>query len=231
MSLSQENKCLHCPAFKKSMFSDGIPQELEEINKNSITLHYKKGQAIFKEGDYINGAYCVASGKIKKSAFEGSRSFTLNLANEGDMIGYWELISNNQHICTAEALEDTTLCLIPKKSILQFQKCPNFLNKSIQRLAAVIENLSIKTINLQFKNKRESVAGAVMELYLKFGIDKNKNIDIKITKKELADLASTTTTSAIKLTNEMAKEHIIEYKEGRIKILDLEKLKKVARMK
>lgn len=229
MNQAIKGKCINCPAFKRSIFSDGIPQELEEITKNSITLHYKKGQVIFREGDFINGSYCVALGKIKKSASEGTKSLTLNLANQGDMIGYWELIANDHHIFTAEALENTTLCLIPRKSVTQFHKCPHFLNRTIKRLSAIIENLSLKTINLSFKNKRESVANAIIELYLKFGIDKNDNIDIKITKKELADLASTTTTSAIKLTNEMAAENIINYNDGRIKILNLEKLKKVAR--
>ncbi|MGZ4042150.1 MAG: helix-turn-helix domain-containing protein, partial [Bacteroidia bacterium] len=58
----------------------------------------------------------------------------------------------------------------------------------------------------------------------KYGLDENKCLNITLTRKEISELAGTTTESAIRILNDLKKEKAIVFYNNRIRIQDMNKL-------
>ncbi|HNA39863.1 MAG TPA: helix-turn-helix domain-containing protein [Chitinophagales bacterium] len=69
-------------------------------------------------------------------------------------------------------------------------------------------------------------------LFLKetYGIDAENNINVALSREEIANLVGTATETVIRLLSEFNKDHIIELAGKRIKILDKNKLVKTANL-
>ena len=82
--------------------------------------------------------------------------------------------------------------------------------------------------HIAFANIREGIALSIIQLLEHFGVDQKGFIDVVLTKAELGQMAATTTSAAIKLSNEFQKDGIIIIEEKKIKIVDMKRLYKSA---
>lgn len=68
------------------------------------------------EGDEPNGIVFINKGKVKTfKTNEDGKEFITSIQNEGDFIGYIDLIENSEYRESAEALEEAEICIIPKQ--------------------------------------------------------------------------------------------------------------------
>jgi len=79
---------------------------------------------------------------------------------------------------------------------------------------------------LKCANMLSRVAGALLEIAGKFGLDNNKFLNVNLTRKEIAEISGTTTESVIRILNQLKREKNIDLIEGKIKILDSKKLQR-----
>src|SRR5690606_7989694 len=115
--------CMSCAQRHSSVFCSAHPNHLEEINLSRICSGYKKGQVIFNEGAHPFGLYCINTGKIKVShRGQDGREVIIRLAKPGDLIGYKALLSGNRYHASAVALEDCSVCFIPRDLIFDILK-------------------------------------------------------------------------------------------------------------
>jgi CRP/FNR family transcriptional regulator, polysaccharide utilization system transcription regulator len=226
--MSGHNDCLKCKAFPKSVFSCLDKNSIVKlISSNSSPLSFKKGQTIYKEKSIAKGVFCIQHGKVKIHQSCHSRSVTTSLEGESDIIGYAGVIDNGHYANSATCLEDSQICFLPKKVFLgilasEHELQYNFLKKTIKdnvRLTSYMKELKCS-------NMLGRVVGALLEINKKFGVDENKCLDITITRKEISEMAGTTTESAIRILNELRREKVIAFLDNRIKIIDYNKLKK-----
>ncbi len=148
---------------------------------------------------------------------------------KGDIFGIYNVLEGGTNEYSASANEDCSMLLVPKPLAL------HLLGNNQDFLLAVNSQLTYKIVrmlqriaHIAFKSVRESVAMSIIELYETFDTDKEGFIDVSLTKEEIGQLASTTTSATIKLTNEFQKENMILIKNRKIKILDMERLYKEA---
>ena len=105
---------------------------IEEIHKNSTQKRLKKNQIIFLEGTRPLGVYSITSGRIKiyKTGVEGKDQI-IQILKSGDLMGYRAMLSEEQYPVSAETLEDTTLCFIPKKDFIEAMSSNSDLTKEV----------------------------------------------------------------------------------------------------
>ena len=225
-------ECKHCSNRFNSVFCKTEHDKMEEIEALKICSTVKKGETIFREGSYASGVYCINAGKIKLSMIgdEGKEQI-VRLAKPGDIIGYKALLSGDRYSSTASALEDCNICFIPREIFLVIlQKDAALSFEMMKVLSDELKRAEEKITHLAQKPVRERVAETILFLKETYWVDAENNVNVTLTREEIANLVGTATETAIRLLSEFNKEHIIELSGKKIKILDQNKLVKTANL-
>lgn len=78
-----------------------------------------KGELLFKQGDPPDEVYLVKSGKIEIFVNDGESKKRLNIVTEGEFLGEMAIIDGRPRSASAAALEDSTVIIIDRKSLLK----------------------------------------------------------------------------------------------------------------
>jgi CRP-like cAMP-binding protein len=220
---SIDESCEGCSVKKNCVFFKSDLYSTNFLVDSLISFHFKKGQAIFLEGDKQNGIYIIKTGKIKSVRLNhDGKEVIFGLATTNDVLGYSILYNGLEHFeYSSVCIEDSSVCYLP------YLTAKIIINDNIDFLKCIGEMQYGETIfmrqtiiNDATKNVRERIAYSILILKNKFGYDQNRFIDIVLTRKEMAALSATTTESAIRYISEFQKEGIIIIENGKIKILD-----------
>jgi len=222
--------CSECGS-KSSIFCALSKDEKDELSTNKGSNYYKKGQAIFYEGNQSHGLYCVYKGKVKLSKLgEKGKEQVIRFAKTADILGYRSLFSNEPYQATATALEDSYICHLSKDKFMGLMReNPSLSWKTMQLLSNDLKSAEQHLINIAQKTVKERIAEALLLLQATFGfMDDNKSIDVILTRSEIADIAGTTTETTIRTLAILNTEGHIDLKGKRIIISDVISLTRVA---
>ena len=115
MLKDQIHDCRNCNARHKSIFCELNSEEVLALNSAKNSCEYKKGEIIFHEGSSPRGLYCVNNGKVKISQLGiDGKELIVHLAKDSDVMGYRAILSDDKYSCSAVAIENSSLCFIPK---------------------------------------------------------------------------------------------------------------------
>lgn len=208
--------------------------DIKGVRENSTLKVFKKNKIVFHEGTRPLGVYSVLSGRIKiyKTGVEGKNQI-IQILKSGDLMGYRAMLSEEQYPVTAETLEDTTLCFIPKRDFVEAMNSNSVLNKEvIKSLSKDLTTMADSLTILAQKPVRERLAGALLILIDTYDIDDNSGQEngINLTREDLANMVGTATETLIRLLHDFKDEEIIETHGRKILIKNKEKLKKVANL-
>lgn len=214
-----------------SIFCSLTNDELEVLSQGKRNMTFKRGQVIFSEGNQPHGVYCIHSGKVKihKMGDEGKEQI-VRLAKTANIIGYRSVLNSNSYFASATAIEDTEVCFVSKLTIVNLIKTnSNFSFSLLDLLSDDLKRAEEKITHMAQKHVRERIAEAILLLHEAYGLkEDNQTIDSNLTRKEIANIAGTTTETSIRILSEFQKDKIIELTGKEIKILDIKKLFKTA---
>ena len=114
------------------------------------TLVFKKGDVIFRQGDFSSVMYDIAKGKVGVFAdYETERVHQLAELKAGDFLGEMGMIEVYPRSATAVALEDdTTLNEISENELnVYFRDKPEKLLKIMKQVSARIREIDEKYLN------------------------------------------------------------------------------------
>lgn len=225
---SEVPNCINCIQGNTSLckLNDA---ERELLNANKKVLYVKKGDIVFEAGNKANSLFCVANGKLKISKLgkEGKEQI-IRLSKKGDILGYRSLLSDEPYSASSIAMEESTVCEIPKSIFFQVYSSNYQISMNlIQLLTKDLKTAEQHLIDVAQKSVRERISESLMTLINTFGFkNDNKTINVQITRSEIADMSSTTTESAIRTLSQLNNEGIIQLDGKRIVVSNLELLKK-----
>lgn len=218
--------CANCSSRVDSVFTDLNSHQTEELSKEKGCNYYKKGQTVFFEGNNSHGIYCVHKGKLKlhKLGTEGKEQI-IRFAKDGDILGYRALLSGEPFAASATVLEDSSLCYIPKESLIKLiTEDPAFSMKVLELTCKEMGRAADTITNLAQKPVRERLAEVLLMLKEVFGLDEEGTIQVQLSREELANIVGTATESVIRLLSELKKEGTIELKGKKIVIANEKEL-------
>jgi CRP-like cAMP-binding protein len=212
-------------------FFDEI-QKFDDLKKLSAQRRnkvYKKKEVIFGEGGIPVFLYFLEKGKIKTyRSHEYGKDLITTLYKEGDFFGYNALLENSPYAETAEALEDSEVCLIPKEDFYALiHNNVNVMRTFIKMLAGNVAEKEKQLINLAYSSVRKRVAEALLHLQERYSKSTYTNFSISISREDLANMVGTATESLIRTLSEFKADKLIEIKGSSITITDAGKLKKL----
>lgn len=231
--MHQKNSCANCTHQDKSLFCDISHLESESLAENKKYLNFLKGQILFKEGMQPFGIYCIAKGKVKLSRLgESGKEHIVRLANLGDMVGYRALILNEPYRATAQTIEDSDICFIPRDYFLDMLKNnPDLANKLLQKLSNDLKYAENQIVGLAQKSVRERLAEVLLRLKATYGTETdNLTLNVTFSREELANIVGTSTETLIRVVHDFKEEKLIDAKGKKILINNISKLQRVANL-
>lgn len=174
--------CSHC-----------IPEWREVIGMHKKTLIIKKGRQIFKEGETVKGIFFLYTGAVKVHMHWGDqKELILRFAKAGDILGHRGLGSSDLYPISATALEDTKVCFITNQFLETTLKTnPNLTYQLMHFYATELQNAETRMRNLAHMEVKGRVAHALLEISSIFGLTKNKEIAVTLTRQDIASYAGT----------------------------------------
>jgi CRP-like cAMP-binding protein len=185
---------------------------------------YKKKEKIYSEGNRPTRLYFVESGKVKVfKVNDDGKEFILKIVNPGEFFGYIALLENSVYHEYAEAIEPSEVAAIPKNEFEDLMNSnPEVTRKFITLLANDVSERETQLINIAYSSLRRKVADALISVHRRFCADTNAFIGIS--RENLAAIAGTATESLIRTLTDFREEKLIDIKEGKINILQLDRL-------
>ncbi len=211
-----------------------VIQALSQFNLPYTVCNVDQGEEIYQEGDIAQGVYLLKTGCIKICVHrENTRGrtttseYVTKLVSPGEVFGYKAIIANTPLRSFARAVRPSTYWLYPKAAILDVLSQSHPLILSLLRQAvADIENYEKMSQLHYLASVQERIAYQLVVLADRFGVMTSKGIglNLKLTRNEFAQLASTINESLSRHLTEVKNEGLIELNGKEIIILDRKRL-------
>jgi CRP/FNR family transcriptional regulator, dissimilatory nitrate respiration regulator len=189
---------------------------------------FNRGQTIFYEGDDGAGFYIVAAGRVKifKLSPDG-REQILHILGPGEIFGEVPVFAGSRFPANAQSMEESRIFYFSRDSLINLiERNPSIamgmlsvLSKRLRMFASLIDDLSLKEVPgrlasyLLYLSKREKGSG---------------DLELDITKGQLASLLGTIPETLSRILTRMSGQGVIESDGPRIKILDRKGLEDLA---
>ena len=230
---------------KSNLMKQRIPQGLKGVNEiisiaggekvlqNFIQGRhfdvYKRKQRLYNEGNHPVQLYYLQKGRMKifKTNDDG-KEFIIRIVNEGEFFGYTALLENTVYKENAESLEDAEVVGKPRTEFEELMNAnPDVSRKFIRLLAQDVAEKEEQLIRIAYNSLRKKVADALLSLQKKYQGNEAKSV-ISLSRENLAAVAGTATESLIRTLTDFKAEKLIDIQEGKITILQPQKLERLA---
>ena len=207
----------------------GLPRDqIRDLAMILADQTFNRGQIIFSEGEEGDGFYVVISGQVRifKVSPDGKEQI-LHIFGPGEPIGEVAVFAGEHFPANAQALQESRIFFFPRESLLGLIKAnPSLalnmlaiLSRRLRRFTALIDDLSLK-----------EVPGRVAAhlLYLSEQKSGATDLELSITKAQLASLLGTIPETLSRILAKMTAQGLIDLDGPRISILDLEGIRDLA---
>lgn len=228
-------ECSSCKVGANSDLNSLCAEHIEFISESKSCSKYKKGQVLFHEGTRPLGVFCINEGKVKvyKTGVDGKDQI-ITINKPGDLIGYRAMISAETYPVTAEALEDSKVCFIPKSDFLTIlNESPQFSSRLLQEVCKELGVMANSITSIAQKSVRERLAVTLLVLKDTYKVDGDRDelpVEINLTREDLANIVGTATETVIRLLHDFKEEKLIETKGRKIIVLEPQKLVKIGNL-
>jgi len=216
--------------------SDGINEFLKVAKKTGNAalisdtreiLHVKKKQLIYACNQKPDNLFFVSKGKVKTFKInESGKELITDIYKEGEFLGYIPLMEDTVYQDTAEAIQDVELMVIPKADFLAVLGSDSLVARTfIKMLSRDVLEKEEKLVGLAYNSLRKRVATGLLQVYDKFKKSQTDKPRLEISREDLAQMVGTATESLIRTLSDFKNEKLIDIKNGKVFILDEDKLK------
>ena len=213
--------CLSCSNTNNRLLGNLNESDFIHIDRQKKCSFYRKKQALFVEGTYPRGVYCINEGKVKiyKVGEEGKEQI-IQIASAGDLVGFRAMLAEDVYKVSAVTLEDCNICFIPKEDFNLILDTNSILRKGIlKEISKELANQVEFITNMAQKSVRQRLCVVLIilkEIY--------QEEPINLPREDLANYVGTATETLIRLLKELKDEGIIETETRKIFINDAKKL-------
>jgi CRP-like cAMP-binding protein len=215
-----------------SVITDLPAAELDALMAHSSEQLFSKGEIIFREGSLPSGIFYMRTGMAKKYKVDKEgREQIIYVANSGELIGYHAVLAEERYPDNAAALEESLIGFIPKEDFLHVldlsKTLSNRLLKTLSHEFTVFAN-SVVLFAQRSVRERFAMQLILMREKYKQGIVQGMEVEINLSREDLASLVGTARENIVRIIKDFKKEEILETRGRKIIIKDVEALLKAA---
>ena len=173
-----ESRCENCIIRQFNSLRALSKDELKKVADSKTSKKIKKGEALFIEGQKLDGVFCVRDGvsKLSKLSSNGKEQI-VKLTNKGEIMGQRSVIAEDFTNLSATAISDMEVCFIPKEVISNtLNTNPYFSLEVLRHMAHDLKEADDVIVNMSQKTVKQRLAEAFV--YLKKNYGRRKRISI-----------------------------------------------------
>lgn len=225
-----ESRCENCIIRQFNALRALSKEELKKVSDSKISKKIKKGEALFAEGQKLDGVFCVREGvsKLSKLSTNGKDQI-IKLANKGEVMGQRSVIAEEITNLSATALSDMEVCFIPKEIISNtLNTNPNFSLEVLRHMAHDLREADDVIVNMSQKTVKQRLAEAFIYLKNNYGEDQHGFLALTLSREDYANIIGTATESLIRMISEFKKLGLLKTSGKKIGIVEERKLQELA---
>ena len=224
--INQIPDCFNCPIKDCTLLKSCNGDSVKLINENKKFVQYRKGEYLIHEGSVLENVYFIYDGKLKvtSTGIYGKQQIK-RLAKTGDFVGFRGLVNSHPMSASIITLSETYVCTLNKTLFTAILRSnPDLLFNTFMFLMEEFHKVEIRMKNLTTMNVREKVAEALLFIFEAFGNRETGELEIELSRQEIAEIAMTTKEQVSKCLSEFADEGKIEMKGKKIVLSDLQEI-------
>ena len=193
---------------------------LEAFAKMAVSIYYAKNDIVFQCHDPCSAFILVDQGLVCVSRYSAlGKRLTYLLAGPGEPINLVGPFTGAARAYVAEAVRDTIVLSVKRKDFIKFAfDNHQLIINIIAILGHAVDSSNTRILDMVEKKVIQRLKQVLHTLSKKFGSTLN------FTAEEIAELASTTTESSLRVLTDLRNKGIIDKSRGQVHILDHEAL-------
>jgi len=212
----------------KLLYNNLVRTSSDIFSKGGI-IKYKKNDTILSPKISPRGIYQIKSGFVYSYSLTSDYKKRIqSILKPGEIFPLlWAIAHSPQRFYT-KALTDVTLSIISKDLFLAKLYKDKDLTRRLIEIFAEYLNMYVERVeNLELKTSRKKIIGRILHFSSRFGVKKNGEIYIQIpvTHNLIAQSINLSRENVTRELSKLEKEKLINFKKGKLAILDLKRLK------
>jgi CRP/FNR family transcriptional regulator len=210
------------------LFSELDADVMDAVERAAALHRYAAGETVFLQGDPCAGLYIVQVGWLKGIITSpAGREQIIRLLGPGDAFNEIGLLTDGKNLVTVQALEDSTLWIIERETMLRLMDehprlCRAITHNMAERvlhLMKLVEDLSLRTV-------KSRMARLLLENAVEGVINRRR----WMTQTEMAARLGTVLDVVNRTLNSLENDELISVERHKIHILDCKLLEELANL-
>jgi CRP-like cAMP-binding protein len=190
---------------------------LGTMAREGTTVHYRKGQVLFSQGDPSDAVFSIQKGKVKLTVVsKQNKEAVIAILTPGDLVGEGCLVGNQLvRLATASAMSECAIARVAKPAMVRLLRDDNLFARLV--LCYVLtRNIRVEEDLVdQLFNSSEKRLARVLLLLANFGKEgAPAGVIPDISQETLAGLVGTTRSRVSFFMNRFRKLGLIDYNHG-----------------
>ena len=225
--------CASCDHAESGLASRLDALHLARFEQDKSVQVLRAGQTLFCEGGPAHAVYCVRSGRFKLFKLDlNGEPLVLRFAPPGGSLGLCSAVAGRPHEDTAEAIMDSTVCVIP---IATFKECatrsPAMASGIMRGLALELREAHERMMHLAHLDVMQRAARMLLTMNDELQrLPAQTGSQVHIKHMDLAAMIGTTPESFSRVLHALRERGVIEVTREAIRITDASKLRAIARV-
>jgi CRP/FNR family transcriptional regulator len=203
-------------------------EERKYIDSQSVTIKYKKGEIICKQGSFVSQVMYVEKGLAKVFIDNGSNSLVLKIIPEGNLLGLASVsLEYNTYQYSAMAYIDSEIRQI---DINIFRELLNTNSEFAREVIDILSANSVQIYGRFFCLTHKQAFGRLADIILCLSeqIFKKKEFELPLSRKELAELSGMSSETVIRILKKFNEEGLISMNGKNFIVHDYERLQQIS---
>lgn len=213
----------HCRCFDRL-----TDEETKLLNENSVTIKYRKGEAICKQGAFVSQILYVESGLVKVFIDNGTRSLVLKIIPDGNLVGLASVSEEqNTFQYSASAYIDTVVRQIDVKVIRHLVSVNSLFARD---LIDILSANSVQIYGRFFCLTQKQSYGRLADILICLAdrIFKSHDFELPLSRKDLAELTAMSPETVIRILKKFDSDRLIKISGKKFKVIDFERLQRIS---
>ena len=201
---------------------DNVIKRRKSVNKNNF---------LFRMGESLKSVYAIRSGSFKTYLTnpDGTEQI-IGFSLPGELLGM-DAISDNEHSCSAKALETSSVCEIPFERLeMLAHDIPNLQHQLLRLMSKEIQqdqNLMLLLAQMPAETRLASFLLGMSERLNQRGYAANE-YNLSMSRGDIANLLGMAVETISRLLSHFQEDGLLKVERKHITILDLAQLRKLA---
>jgi len=222
--------CKNCKFLKNCIFDQLSLDAKSQWVRIIKLLKFQNEKMIYSENEKPENVFVVCKGRVKVYSTDYTgQQLIIWIRYPGEIFGHLAIFSGKEYSCNAQAMGETFIVKINKDDFMEFlKKFSEMYEILIHKMAMDNRILQIKLQESAYKPAKVKVAHTLIKHISYKTKDLPQPYIYGLKRKEIAEITGLAIETVVRVLSNFEKNKIIQRSTNYIKILDYQKLLKIA---